>query len=214
MNSLNQSPSLSVTVLKIMILGDVNVGKTSLLRRFHEGRFDDSACPTPAAGVDFFVHNIDVDGKSLKLHLWDTAGEEKHRSLTQIYFRGAHGVLLVFDITQRQSLENIRVHWLSELASRTENVIALLVGNKCDLEAEVSYKEAQDLANSQNISYIETSAKDGCNVHETFTTLTQMIIQHHQQHKSSTPSMPVDSIYLHKQSTGSQGSWSCCSYNN
>ncbi|XP_062511483.1 ras-related protein Rab-1-like [Corticium candelabrum] len=205
----------SLSVLKVMVVGDISVGKTSLLRRFHEHTFDETQSGF-SVGVDFVIHNIRIDGKVLKLHLWDTAGEERHRSLTEIYYRGTLGAMLVFDVSQRQSIENIKTYWLPELLRRTESDVAkVLVGNKSDLEAEVSCEEARDVAASYGMSYIETSAKLDSNVNEAFTTLTQMITERFSQEQLSTPSTtasPMESLFLHEhnQPSAGQGTWACC----
>jgi len=142
------------------------VGKTSLLLRY----IRDSYSPTfiSTIGIDYKVKVIDVEEKRIKLQIWDTAGQERFRTITKSYYRGSHGVLLVYDVTDRQSFESIR-NWMSQITQHADvDVNTVLVGNKRDLldRKVVSSEEGVHLAKEYNMEFFETSAKNDVNVEE------------------------------------------------
>uniref|UniRef100_A0A8C3FWW9 RAB42, member RAS onco family n=1 Tax=Chrysemys picta bellii TaxID=8478 RepID=A0A8C3FWW9_CHRPI len=162
-------------LFRIILLGDSTVGKSSLLRRYAEGSFIPAPCPT--VGVEFYSKMMELPpGIKVKLQLWDTAGQERFRS----FYRNAVGVLLVFDMTNRKSFEHI-IEWYHEVASIQimEKVIFLLIGHKSDLKSDckVSTEEAEGLAASLGIGFIETSAKSNTNVDLAFEILTNTIYE-------------------------------------
>ncbi|XP_032900771.1 ras-related protein Rab-42 [Amblyraja radiata] len=164
---------------RIILLGDSTVGKSSLLKRFTGGTF--SAVQDPTVGVDFYARLLEVEpGCRIKLQLWDTAGQERFRSITRSYFRNSVGGLLLFDVTNRHSFENVR-EWLKEVDAHVfpNKTIFVLVGHKSDLveERQVPRDEAEALAAALGLNYLETSAKDNSNVEEAFTKLTACIYQ-------------------------------------
>ena len=121
-------------------------------------------------GVDFKTKDIIVNNKKVKLQLWDTAGHERFRTITTSYYRGAHGIAIVFDLTDRQSFEHVE-KWLEEINKYAkENVMRFLIGNKSDLtdKRQVKYEEVRGLANKLNIYYVETSAKNNINISDFF----------------------------------------------
>ena len=122
---------------------------------------------------------MEVNGKKVKLQIWDTAGQERFKNITASYYRGGNGVLVVYDITDRESFENLN-SWLIEIEKNAnKNVYKLLIGNKCDLEEKrkVSYQEGKDFAESNGMKFIETSAKTASKVQEAFELLTSEIIK-------------------------------------
>ena len=126
-------------------------------------------------GVDFKTKDIIVDNKKVKLQLWDTAGHERFRTITTSYYRGAHGIVTVFDLTERETFEHVE-KWLDEINKYAkENVMRFLIGNKSDLvdKRQVTYEEVRVLANKLDIYYVETSAKNNINVTEFFRIATQ-----------------------------------------
>ena len=138
---------------------------------------DDNFVPT--IGVDFKLKTLEINGKKVKLQIWDTAGQERFKNITASYYRGGNGVLVVYDITDRESFENLN-SWLIEIEKNAnKNVFKLLIGNKCDLEdkRKVSYQEGKDFAASNGMQFIETSAKTATKVQEAFETLTNQIIE-------------------------------------
>lgn len=121
-------------IFKILLIGNSAVGKSSLLMRFAEDIFSESFLPT--IGVDFKIRTLEAAGSKVKLQMWDTAGQEKFKSILTSYYKGTHGVLLVFDITDKQSFADVQL-WMSEVEKYgRENVVKILVGNKKDLEAK------------------------------------------------------------------------------
>lgn len=157
-------------LLKLIIIGDTNTGKSCLLRYFLEKKFRKSTQANHTIGVEFGSKLITVRGKQVKLQIWDTAGQERFRAVTRSYYRGAIGCLLVYDITSRESFNHV-VSWLTEARSLARSDISLVVvGNKADLGAhrEVSTLEASRFAQENELLYMETSAKTGESVEEAF----------------------------------------------
>lgn len=170
-------------LFKILILGESGVGKSCLLLRYADDSFSESFLST--VGVDFRVRTLQVDGKTIKLQIWDTAGQEKFRTITQAYYANCHGIALVYDVTDRGSFGSIE-HWLVEIKARApEQVSLILVGNKVDASSadtsetirQVSTAEGQALAEQHQIPFLETSAKNGINVDAVFMTLVQDLAQ-------------------------------------
>ncbi|XP_069751268.1 ras-related protein Rab-39B-like [Narcine bancroftii] len=164
---------------RIILLGDSTVGKSSLLKRFTDGSFSEVQDPT--VGVDFYARLLEVQPNCrIKLQLWDTAGQERFRSITRSYYRNSVGGLLIFDVTNRKSFENIR-EWLKEVDSHVypNKTIFVLVGHKSDLThvRKVSREEAEQMAATLGLNYLETSAKNNTNVDKAFMKLTECIYE-------------------------------------
>ncbi|CAO2813182.1 unnamed protein product [Amaranthus hypochondriacus] len=159
-------------LFKLLLIGDSGVGKSCLLLRFADDSYVDSYIST--IGVDFKIRTVEQDGKTIKLQIWDTAGQERFRTITSSYYRGAHGIIVVYDITDQESFNNVK-QWLSEIDRyASNNVNKLLVGNKSDLTATraVPYETAKAYADEIGIPFLETSAKDATNVEQAFLTMT------------------------------------------
>ena len=119
-------------IFKVLLLGNSDVGKSSLLLRYVDSVWSDTFVPT--IGVDFKVKTIEIGGKKVKLQIWDTAGQERFRTVVSTYFRGAHGIFLIYDITNRDSFKNLE-NWLIEIEKNaSENVLKILIGNKMILK--------------------------------------------------------------------------------
>eukprot|EP00118_Oscarella_pearsei_P026078 m.309356 g.309356 ORF g.309356 m.309356 type:complete len:220 (+) comp46152_c0_seq1:73-732(+) len=161
---------------RLILVGPTTVGKSSLLRSFTEGKFLENCEPT--VGVDFYARIVNVDGSCIKLQLWDTAGQERFRAITRSYYRNAAGGLLVYDVTNRRSFEEVK-DWLDEAKRCAEpnKIVFVLVGHKTDRtkERRVTTQEGQALAERLNLPFIETSAKATSNVEEAFYMVTREI---------------------------------------
>jgi Ras-related protein Rab-1A len=162
-------------LFKLLLIGDSGVGKSCLLLRFADDAYTESYIST--IGVDFKIRTIEVEGKTVKLQMWDTAGQERFRTITSSYYRGAHGIVVVYDITDAKSFENVGT-WLKEIDRYgSDCVTRLLAGNKCDLASRraVSTDDARAFAESMGMELIETSAKNNLHVELLFTTIAAMI---------------------------------------
>ena len=162
-------------IFKLLIVGNSAAGKSNLLLRFADNIFHDTLLPT--IGVDFKIKTLKLGEKTVKLNIWDTAGQERFRNINSTYYKGAHGVMIVYDVTDADSFANVGM-WLSEVAAHAgPNVVKLLVGNKCDLEEQrrVPAAEGHALAERYGIRFLETSAKMRLNVEESFRALAEEI---------------------------------------
>jgi small GTP-binding protein len=147
--------------LKVVVVGDSGVGKTCLLIRFVRDIFDEESQPT--LGVEFLTKIVQTERHRIQLQLWDTAGQELFRSVTRGYYRGSAGALLLFDITNRESFDNMG-RWLQDIRDVARaDVVTVLIGSKSDLanERQVSTDEAETFAKEHSMAYFETSAKTG-----------------------------------------------------
>lgn len=154
---------------KVMLIGDSGVGKTCLLVRFKDNAFL-SGNFISTVGIDFRNKIVTVDGAKVKLQIWDTAGQERFRSVTHAYYRDAHALLLLYDVTSKTSFDNIRA-WLAEINEyASEDVVIMLLGNKCDManERTVRTEDGARLAKEYGVAFMETSAKTGMNVELAF----------------------------------------------
>ena len=164
-------------LFKIVIIGDTYVGKTNILSRYISNEFDPNSNST--IGVELTTKTYNFDNNDVKVQIWDTAGQEKYRSITSSYYKGAQGCLLVYDITKKKSFDNID-KWYSELKSNSdEKIYTMLLGNKSDLEEnrEVSIEEAEKKAKNFNIAFMETSAYNGNNINKAFNELINNVYQ-------------------------------------
>lgn len=162
-------------LFKLLLIGDSGVGKSCLLLRFADDTYTESYIST--IGVDFKIRTIELEGKTIKLQIWDTAGQERFRTITSSYYRGAHGIIVVYDVTDMDSFNNVKT-WLSEIDKyATDKVNKLLVGNKCDLVVKkvVDFQTAKDFADQLEIPFLETSAKSATNVEQAFMTMSAEI---------------------------------------
>eukprot|EP00984_Skeletonema_dohrnii_P003300 scaffold1093_cov107-Skeletonema_dohrnii-CCMP3373.AAC.3 len=135
------------------------------------------------------IRTIELDGKTIKLQIWDTAGQERFRTITSSYYRGAHGIIVVYDVTDNESFNNVK-QWLHEIDRYAcENVNKLLVGNKCDLEGKrvVSTEQGKEFADGLGIEFLETSAKTSTNVEQAFLTMASQIKARMKNQPSAAP---------------------------
>jgi small GTP-binding protein len=157
--------SRKIPIYKVVVAGDAAVGKTSLIRRFCEGKFEASRVMT--IGVDFQTTTVSIQGKVIKLSIWDIAGQERFGSFRTGFYRGARSVALVYDVTRPNTFENLP-RWRREIQTIVPSVPMLLVGNKIDLEGRVSAEAAKAWARGLRMPFLQTSAADGHNVDRFF----------------------------------------------
>jgi small GTP-binding protein len=160
--------------LKVVLLGDHGVGKTSLVSRWSKQNYRPDQPPT--IGAAFSQQEVKVDGEIYKLQIWDTAGEERYQAMAPIYSQGACGAFLVFDVRARITLEHLTI-WQKCLESCEPNVCVIVVGNKSDAEDRtIKFTEGEEFAAKFGYDYAETSALNGAGVDETFTSLTEKAV--------------------------------------
>ncbi|KAF8018880.1 hypothetical protein BT93_H3694 [Corymbia citriodora subsp. variegata] len=158
-------------LFKIVLIGDSGVGKSNILSRFTRNEFCLESKST--IGVEFATRTLQVEGKTVKAQIWDTAGQERYRAITSAYYRGAVGALLVYDITKRQTFDNVQ-RWLRELRDHADsNIVIMMAGNKSDLNhlRAVQGDDGQALAEKEGLSFLETSALDATNIEKAFQTI-------------------------------------------
>ncbi|KAF8797877.1 GTP-binding protein ypt1 [Phlegmacium glaucopus] len=196
-------------LFKLLLIGDSGVGKSCLLLRFADDTYTESYIST--IGVDFKIRTIELEGKTVKLQIWDTAGQERFRTITSSYYRGAHGIIVVYDVTDNDTFTNVK-QWLQEIDRyASEGVNKLLVGNKSDLTGKkvVEYSVAKEFAEQLGITFLETSAKNATNVEQAFLLMAKQIKD--RMGSSSTPSGAAKSSTVTPgQNVQSQQSSGCC----
>ena len=164
-------------LFKLVLIGDSGVGKSNLLLRWAKNQFNPESAPT--IGLEFATKTLKIDGKTVKVNVWDTAGQEQFRALMSAYYRGAVGALLVYDITSASSFTSLE-HWISEVRdSASPDITCLLIGNKSDLADMrcVTTDEGIDFGRERRMTFMETSAKDGFHTDEAFETLIRAIVK-------------------------------------
>ncbi|KAK9095859.1 hypothetical protein Sjap_021356 [Stephania japonica] len=195
-------------LFKLLLIGDSSVGKSCLLLRFADDSYVDSYIST--IGVDFKIRTVEKDGKTIKLQIWDTAGQERFRTITSSYYRGAHGIIIVYDVTEMESFNNVK-QWLSEVDRyASDNVCKLLVGNKCDLvdQKVVDTEVAKAFADELGIPFLETSAKESINVEQAFLIMSGEIKNRMGNQTSSSDSRPGGTVEMKGQPI--QQKSNCC----
>ena len=188
---------------KFIIIGSSGVGKTAVLKRLVEDTFTEESQST--IGVEFDSTILTIDEKKVKLQIWDTAGQERFRSISKAYYRNAVGVILVFDITERKSFDDLP-SWLNDVHALCDpNAVIQLIGNKCDLGSQrvVTITEAEQFAEHHHMKYIETSAKAGQNIREAFIHVATTIMS--KGLRTSNP--PVDKSPINN---GQKNEQKCC----
>ncbi|KAJ3432640.1 ras-related protein rab-2-a [Anaeramoeba flamelloides] len=162
-------------LFKFILIGDSGVGKSCILNRFTNHGFESVYDAT--IGVEFNARAIEISEKTIKLQIWDTAGQETFRSITRSYFRGSMGALLIYDITQRETFNHLN-SWLEDILEHSSPDIEIMViGNKNDLTElrQVEFEEGEKFAKEKGLTFLETSAKDNINIEESFTKIAENI---------------------------------------
>ncbi len=180
--------------IKIILLGDVSVGKTAIINRYIDGKFDDNySCTINVQSRKKKISfNQDI---SIEMSIWDTCGEEKFRAITRQYYRESNGILLVFDLNRNKTFLNL-TKWMKEIKEvAPKDVLIALIGNKVDLKREVNKNDVENFAEENNLIYYEISAKDGINVDFAFEKLAKVIIEKMKDENENRLKEKDDSIY-------------------
>ena len=164
---------------QLLIIGDSTVGKTSILSRFVNGTFNSNYLAT--VGLDNFTKDETIDDKNVRIKIWDTAGQERYKALTKGFFRNAEGIMIVYDVTNQESFENLK-NWIQSIKDNMgndflERIPVVIIGNKIDSdEREIKTEDAESFCKQQNYPYFETSAKTGENIDNTIRFLVKKVI--------------------------------------
>ena len=180
---------------KVLLLGNSYVGKTCILLRFSEDIFKENYDVT--IGLNYRIKSMTIENNPIKMQIWDTSGEEKFKAIAKNFYRGAHGVLLVYDICQKNSFLDVK-SWIEQIIENADNddIVMILCGNKCDNEKErkISKEEGENLAKNYGIPFFECSAKNNFNINEIFETMAQKIYTKVGNRQSSSVKLTSNSI--------------------
>ncbi|CAF1442262.1 unnamed protein product [Rotaria sp. Silwood1] len=183
-------------LFKILIIGDSGVEKTAILKRFAQSYFSSEYFVT--VGVDFQIRTVNVDSKRCKLQVWDTAGQDRFKCITSSFYRGSHGVIICFDITNRESFDNVD-KWLGEVKRHCgDQPPVYLVGTKSDLQSQrvIPYSTIKTYTDTKNLSYIETSSKTSENVENCFIDFARTLVAHTDQMKINHTSKQIENTSI------------------
>lgn len=190
-------------LFKLLLIGDSGVGKTCILFRFSDDAFNTTFIST--IGIDFKIKTIELRGKKIKLQIWDTAGQERFHTITTSYYRGAMGIMLVYDITNAKSFDNI-AKWLRNIQEHAnEDVEKMILANKCDMEEKrvISKERGESIARENGVRFLETSAKTNVNIERAFMELSENILEKTPGIQEPRPALPP--VVNNRSSSG------CCS---
>ena len=186
-------------VYKVLLLGDSTVGKTCFLMKYTDKSFQEVHMST--IGLDYRLKTMTLkNGKNIKLQIWDTAGQDRFRAITKNYYKGANGIILIYDVTSIQTYENVK-NWITQIREEaSKNVVIYIAGNKIDMEEErkVTTEEGQKLADEYGFPFIETSAKSGINIDETFSDLVEKIDSVYYKLETNTCGNKVKKVFKRK----------------
>ena len=164
-------------LLKYIIIGDASVGKSNILLKYAHNQFKPEYQLT--IGVEFGAKNIDYNGKTYRIQIWDTAGQENFRSITRAYYKNSVCALVVYDVTNKESFDNVK-EWINDCKSQSpKTILMVLVGNKTDLDSDraVSFEEGEEFAKANGLQFFETSAKTGSNIDNVFVESAKIIAE-------------------------------------
>ncbi|XP_030839136.1 ras-related protein Rab-10 isoform X1 [Strongylocentrotus purpuratus] len=194
-------------IFKVLVIGDSYVGKTALITIFSTGRASPYRDYQTTIGIDFKIKTVELNGKKIKLQIWDTAGQERFHTITTSYYRGAMGIMLVYDITQEKTFDNI-AKWLRNIQEHAnEDVEKMLLGNKCDMDDKrmINKDRGETIAKENGIKFMETSAKANINVEQAFMTLAADILKKYPQRDTGSPGVVKPDM-----KEGSSSGSKCC----
>ena len=172
--------------IKIVLVGNSAVGKSSLMLRFADDSFSNNYVNT--IGVDFRFKTFEVDGKRVKIQIWDTAGQEKFRTMTSTYYKGSDAVVMVYDVTEPKTFTEVTNYWIPEIQNHVEGITYAILGNKFDLSEskKVNKSEAESLkVGKYSVIFYEVSAKDNLNVHQAFEQIARRFIERKQERRNA-----------------------------
>lgn len=159
----------------IIIIGESSVGKTSILYKYTQGYFTGNHLAT--IGLEYFTKEQEIDGKKIRIKFWDTSGQEQFKSLTRNFYKDADGVLVVYDVSNRDSFKKVG-EWIESVYDNSNSdVKMILVGNKIDLHRDVSKEEGLNLAKEYKLNYHEMSAKDGTGIEDAIKDIISLVLQ-------------------------------------
>ena len=186
-------PTEFQNLIKLLIIGDSSVGKSNFLFQFIENKFTDSHISTVGFDCKSQIVTLPTSKQVVKLQIWDTAGQERYMSVNKNLFLRVQGMILMYDITNRDSFEHVTV-WINNIREICSQIPIILVGNKCDLEEEriVTEEEGREIAENNKMNFLEASGKNGTNVKETFYLLAEEIIKGVQRKRMQTISLHKD----------------------
>ena len=164
-------------LIKILIVGDSTVGKTNFIKKYVENKFNESYFAS--TGIDLITTSIKIEGKSFKIQIWDTAGQEKYRAMTKNLFLKTQGIVIIFDISNETSFINLK-SWMNDIKEEcSADIPMILVGNKLDLEDKrvIDKERAMEFAKNEKLEYIETSSKTGENINKALSLIIEKIYQ-------------------------------------
>jgi small GTP-binding protein len=192
--------------VKVCIIGDTDVGKTSLSTRYCHGDFPENA--TPTIGASFLQRRVMVDNTEISLQIWDTAGQERFRSMAPMYYRGAKAAICVFDVTNEESFNRVTT-WLRDLKAHADpNVVICLAGNKCDKPSAFDLSKCESMAKTLGGQFFRCSALTGEGVQEVFEALSRMIYETYRGQRPK--SKEYDSLKLGAAGRPSESNGMCC----
>lgn len=177
---------------KILIIGESGVGKSSIMMRYCDDTFE--SCHMSTIGVDFKIKTYVVDNKIYKIQIWDTAGQERFHTITTSYYRGASGILLVYDITDINTF-NTLTNWIQDIRDLSgPDIPIVIIGNKSDLtiKRQISYTQGKEFADINNYQYIECSAKTNNNIDDVFMEIIQYMDRKQNQKGNFTHIYDID----------------------
>ena len=209
--SIENTNNLPEIKIKLLIIGDSNVGKTSMLLNYTDNYFPESHLAT--IGVEFKVKELYTDKYKIILQIWDTAGQERFRSITKSFFRNTNGIIFVYDITSRKSFKNVK-DWIKDSELHDIGFEKILVGNKIDLndKREVNLDELKEYGIKKKIDVIEASAKNKINVDETFQKIVDIILNNKKEEEilQKYGVKNTDDINLSKNKFQKKNAGNCC----
>ena len=179
--------------IKVVLVGEASVGKTSIIQRYIDNSFSENNSST--IGLSYVSKKLSIDKKNFRLDIWDTAGQERYRALTKVFFVDSQICLLVFDITKKQTFEDIKNFWIKELENVSNtNIILGLVGNKCDLSdnEEIIDSEIINYAQTINAQYFKVSALAGIGINELFEDVTKSYHELKEKKKNDNQKLKVE----------------------